>query len=326
MTVKPTHADAAAVAKAVEILRKGGLVAFPTETVYGLGADAANPQAVQKIFIAKGRPADHPLIVHIGSPGLLDDWAQNIPDAALKLAARFWPGPLTLIMQKRPRVPLAVTGGQQTVALRIPDNPVALGLLREFGGGIAAPSANRFNRISPTRAEHVVAELGDSVDMILDGGPCSVGLESTIVDLTGSQPAILRPGHITRLQIEQLLQTPVVVKRRAQTKAPGMLEMHYAPIAPALLYPGDRIDSKIKQLAAQNKKVGVLIHTHSMNEAQNIHVIRMPLAELDYSRELYAALRRLDDLLPDIIVIEQPPDSEEWRAVNDRLGKAASSV
>lgn len=239
--MKPIFANDAAIDQAADLLRQGRLVAFPTETVYGLGADASNPDAVRRIFLAKGRPVDHPLIVHIPSVASLDAWALSIPQAAQQLAAHFWPGPLALILKKRPEVPLEVTGGQDTVGLRVPDHPVALRLLQAFGGGVAAPSANRFCRISPTLAIHVQEELGASVDMILDGGACQVGVESTIVDLSGSQPKLLRPGHITRDQIEAILQTKLLVSSQIeqadamQIRAPGMMAIHYAPITPALL-------------------------------------------------------------------------------------------
>lgn len=315
-------ANEAAITKAAAILRQGGLVAFPTETVYGLGADASNPEAVRKIFAAKGRPADHPLIVHIGSIELLPQWADQVPDAAYKLASRFWPGPLTMIMHKQARVPSVVTGGQQTIALRIPDNPVALRLLRAFAGGIAAPSANRFNRISPTRAQHVAAELGDAVDFILDGGSCRVGLESTIIDLTGDLPALLRPGDITQSQLEEVLQMPVTMPLQTAVRAPGMLELHYAPQTPALLYSGKLLHDKIRQLSEQQQRIGVLAHMQRVTADSDIHVIDMPASAQRYAQALYAALRELDAMHLDIILVEQLPDSEDWRAVNDRLAKA----
>jgi len=225
--MKPILANKAAIEHAALLLRQGLLVAFPTETVYGLGADASNPEAVRKIFQAKGRPADHPLIVHISSVDSLNDWAVNIPDAAKKLAAHFWPGPLALILNKKPDVPLEVTGGQETVGLRMPDHPVALSLLKAFGGGIAAPSANRFCRISPTQAAHVEEELGDAVDLILDGGSCQVGVESTIIDLSGKQPKLLRLGHITQKDIEAVLQTELIIvsspAEQTELRAPGMI-------------------------------------------------------------------------------------------------------
>ena len=200
----------ALLAEAVELLRAGELVAFPTETVYGLGADAGNPEALAKIFAAKGRPADHPLIVHVPDVAHLDQWAREIPDAAHLLAQAFWPGPLTLILKRQPTVPDLVTGGQDTVGLRIPHHPLALQLLKAFDGGIAAPSANRFGHISPTTAQHVREELGAAVALVLDGGPCSVGIESTIVDLSRGDPVILRPGMISAAQIDQALHQQVV--------------------------------------------------------------------------------------------------------------------
>ncbi|MDD1622255.1 MAG: threonylcarbamoyl-AMP synthase, partial [Methylococcaceae bacterium] len=233
--MKPTIVTPESIAHAAELLRQGELVAFPTETVYGLGADASNPEAVAKIFAAKGRPADHPLIVHIARAKQIDDWAEAVPEAALRLAEAFWPGPLTIILNKKAEVPLAVTGGQNTVALRVPANPVALQLLQVFGGGIAAPSANRFGHISPTQAKHVAEELGDSVACILDGGPCAVGVESTIIDLTDKHPAILRPGRITRSQLKAVLQTEIRLSAQTKIRAPGMMAVHYAPHTMALL-------------------------------------------------------------------------------------------
>ncbi|WP_031434385.1 L-threonylcarbamoyladenylate synthase [Methylomarinum vadi] len=325
MTIAPQTADLAAIQTAVEILRKGGLVAFPTETVYGLGADASNPEAVKKIFRAKKRPADHPLIVHIGRPEQLSDWAQDIPQAARELAAKFWPGPLAMVLRKQPNVPLAVTGGQQTVALRIPDNPVALSLLNAFAGGIAAPSANLYNHVSPTLAEHVVSELGDAVDMVLDGGACSVGLESTIVDLTGTQPALLRPGHITPRQLEEVLQCPVRVPQRTTTRAPGMLEIHYAPKTKARLCAAEQLAEEIVQLQKQRKRIGILSHRFGAGAAADVFVLRLPDEADEYGHALYAALRQLDNMKLDIILIEQPPDDDNWLAVNDRLRKATAA-
>ena len=327
--MKPIFANAAAIDQAVDLLRQGRLVAFPTETVYGLGADASNPDAVLRIFLAKGRPVDHPLIVHIPNVASLDAWALSVPESAQQLAAHFWPGPLALILKKRPKVPLEVTGGQDTVGLRIPDHPIALQLLQAFGGGIAAPSANRFCRISPTHASHVQEELGDAVDMILDGGACQVGVESTIVDLSGSQPKLLRPGHITRDQIEavlqtQLLLTPQVAQADAmQIRAPGMMAIHYAPITPALLCSATSLAAIIADLIKQGKKIGLLTcHTDLSNDSHLGAVIRMPAQADAYARVLYSSLRELDSLHLDLILVEQPPQTELWRAINDRLAKA----
>ena len=329
--MKPIFADDAAIDHAANLLRQGRLVAFPTETVYGLGADASNPDAVRRIFQAKGRPADHPLIVHISSIDSLNDWALTVPDAAQRLAARFWPGPLALILNKKPEIPLVVTGGQNTVGLRMPDHPVALRLLRAFGGGIAAPSANRFCRISPTQASHVEEELGETVDLILDGGACQVGVESTIVDLSGSRPKLLRPGHITKIDIEAVLQTELIIispqseqVNPLAIRAPGMMAVHYAPVTPAMLCPSDRLPEIMQELALRNKKIGLLAYQSKPVENRLTHIIRMPVQADEYAQTLYKSLRELDSLHLDIILVEQPPATEAWRAINDRLYKATS--
>ncbi len=325
MTTPADTADTAIITQAVTILKQGGLVAFPTETVYGLGADAGNPDAVQKIFDAKGRPSNHPLIVHVGKPEQLNDWARNIPRQAWRLAEEFWPGPLAMILEKAASVPLTVTGGQQTVALRMPDNSLALDLLSQFGGGIAAPSANRFNHISPTLAEHVRSELGDSVDLILDGGACSVGLESTIIDLTGSQPRLLRPGHISPQQIEQVLHVEVIAPQYSEIRVPGRLEVHYAPTTPTVMFPGDKILQQIENLTSQGKRFGILAHSQSFSGLQNCAAVPMPSDPETYAHDLYAALRQLDNQHLDIIMVETLPDDGEWLAINDRLIKATAS-
>ena len=323
--MKPIPADDAAIAKAAELLHQGRLVAFPTETVYGLGADASNPAAVRRIFEAKGRPADHPLIVHIADINKLSIWAESVPEAALRLAARFWPGPLAIILKKKASVPLEVTGGQDTIALRIPNNPVALRLLQTFGGGIAAPSANRFKRISPTQASHVAEELGDVVDMILDGGPCQVGVESTIVDLSGPQPILLRPGHITRQQLEDVLQTELIILQHPEQstlRAPGLMAVHYAPVTKAMLCAGEDLPDIVQSLTAQGQKIGLLGYQQAIRAHLQLHSIRLPQQAEAYAQALYAALRELDRLQLDLILVEQPPETEAWRAINDRLNKA----
>lgn len=338
--MKPVVADANAIGYAADLLSQGRLVAFPTETVYGLGADASNPNAVAGIFKAKGRPADHPLIVHIADIDSLGDWASTVPDAALKLAEQFWPGPLAMILNKQPQVPLAVTGGQQTVGVRIPNHPVALALLKCFGGGIAAPSANRFCRISPTLAEHVSEELGDTVDMILDGGACQIGVESTIIDLSGSKPRLLRPGHITRMEIEAVLQTKLMTPPASnaapdpdrlsantpalEIRAPGMMTVHYAPTTPAIRCSAEQLPDNIRQLIADGNKVGLLSYQLEIAEAGQIRVLRLPEQAARYAQSLYAALRELDSLQLDVILIEQPPQTDAWRAINDRLSKATA--
>jgi len=320
----PTPVTPESILYAAELLRQGQLVAFPTETVYGLGADASNPEAVARIFAAKGRPADHPLIVHIASPEQIDDWAEDAPDSARKLAHAFWPGPLTIILNKKAKAISAVTGGQNTVALRIPANPVALDLLRAFGGGIAAPSANRFGRISPTQACHVAEELGDSVACILDGGSCSIGVESTIIDLSDEHPAILRPGRITRSKLKAVLQTDVRLSSKSQIRAPGMMAVHYAPNTMAMLCPAESLITMIDELCAKGKNLGILAFSPAMAETPCEHLIRLPEQAENYETALYSALRELDNLQLDMILIEQPPENEAWAAVNDRLGKATA--
>lgn len=318
----PTAVTPASIQHAADLLHQGKLVAIPTETVYGLGADAANPEAVGKIFQAKGRPADHPLIVHLAYASQMKEWAADVPETALRLASAFWPGPLTLILPKKSTVPAAVTGGQDTVALRVPDNPVALWLLRVFGGGIAAPSANRFGRISPTTAHHVAEELGDRVDCILDGGPCEVGVESTILDLTDAQPTILRPGRITRSQLEEVLQTEVGLKSQHKIRAPGMLAAHYAPHTPAYLCTTDTLLALLEERLGQNQQVGVLACGPVLASLPYPHCLSLPETAEAYEAALYAALRELDSLGLDSILVEQPPATEAWMAVNDRLSKA----
>ena len=331
--MKPIFADDAAIKLAAKLLTQGRLVAFPTETVYGLGADANNPKAINRIFHVKGRPSDHPLIVHIANIDNLNDWAVNIPDVAFKLAIQFWPGPLALILNKKPEVPLEVTGGQNTVGLRMPNHPVALQLIRTFGGGIAAPSANRFCRISPTQASHVEEELGATVDLILDGGACEVGVESTIVDLSGDIPKLLRPGHITHQAIESVLQKELILNSKYQdpesssgVRAPGMMAVHYAPVTRAILCPNGRLTDIIRIFSLQDKTIGLLAYEFNPPEKRGMHLLCMPEQADSYAQILYASLRELDSCGLDIIIIEQPPETPPWRAVNDRLGKATTHV
>jgi L-threonylcarbamoyladenylate synthase len=325
--MKPVVADANAIAHAADLLRQGRLVAFPTETVYGLGADASNPDAVAAIFKAKGRPADHPLIVHIADIDSLGAWASTVPNTALKLATHFWPGPLTIILNKQPHVPLAVTGGQQTVGIRIPNHPVALALLKSFGGGIAAPSANRFCRISPTQAAHVYEELSNSVDLILDGGACQVGVESTIIDLSGNRPRLLRPGQITSQEIADILKTDINIlqaSKPTKIRAPGILEVHYAPSTPAILCPSEQLPDRIRLLQNRGKKCGLLSCQLEITETSQLRVLRLPQQADAYAQQFYAALRELDRLQLDFILVEQPLQTEPWQAINDRLKKATT--
>lgn len=321
-------ADNAAIAHAAQLLQQGGLVAFPTETVYGLGADAMNATAVARIFAAKGRPADHPLIVHIAAAAQLSAWAETIPAAAYALAEAFWPGPLALVLHKKASVPYAVTGGQETVGLRVPNHPVALQLLQQFGGGIAAPSANRFCRISPTLAAHVEEELGAAVDLILDGGACQVGVESTIVDLSGLQPRLLRPGQISVeainavLHCELLLPETLQHSTQAEIRAPGMLALHYAPDTAARMYVSGELPELLTALQQSTKKIGLLHYTELTAGLTPGYVLRLPNNPEQYAQLLYSALRELDHQQLDLILIEQPPSNSLWRAINDRLSKA----
>ncbi|MEN8260296.1 MAG: L-threonylcarbamoyladenylate synthase, partial [Pseudomonadota bacterium] len=244
---------------ATRLLRAGYVVAFPTETVYGLGANAANPRAVRRIFEIKGRPPDHPLIVHLPDADRLDFWAGEIPDAAWRLTERFWPGPLTIILKRR-FTPLEVTGGQDTVALRVPDHPVAQALLHAFGGALVAPSANRFGRVSPTTAEHVREELGVTVDMIVDGGPCRVGLESTILSLVGDTPMVLRPGAVSHTELENALDGPILQRAssNAEIRAPGMLASHYAPATQFEVWPAETLWRRADDLAKTGSTVAIM--------------------------------------------------------------------
>lgn len=327
MPAIPTSSE---IERAAAILRAGGLVAFPTETVYGLGADASNSAAVAKIFAAKGRPQDHPVIVHLGSIELLPQWARAIPPAAQKLAAAFWPGPLTLILERASGVPDCVTGGQDTVGLRIPGHPVALELLKAFAGeeggrrysGVAAPSANKFGRISPTTAEHVRAELGDAVDCVLDGGECGVGIESTIVDLSRGRAVLLRPGEITPAQIAAVLGADVELPDAAAPRVSGALDSHYAPRTPLHLVAAAELPARLAAL--RGKKLAVLARAAAPAGLKEVSWQTAPRAAAGYAHELYASLRRLDALGCAAILVETPPSAPEWQGVNDRLRRASS--
>lgn len=310
--------------KAAALLRQGGLVAFPTETVYGLGADAANADAVAKIFAAKGRPADHPLIVHLPGDDQLDRWARDIPDAAFELAEAFWPGPLTLILKRRGHVIDAITGGQDTVGLRVPGHPLALELLRAFGGGIAAPSANRFGHISPTTAQHVRDDLGDAVAMVLDGGACPVGIESTILDLSGEQPTILRPGMIVAADIGRVLGRMPSAGRAQSPRVSGSLDAHYAPRTPLVLLPPDAIVFAVREALAKNERLAVLAPMPCPISDERIAWRQAPAEPGSFAHELYATLRALDALACTRIVVQRPPAAEAWRAIADRLQRAAA--
>lgn len=324
-----------AIREAAALLRAGDIVGMPTETVYGLAADALNPEAVNKIFAAKGRPADHPLIVHLPSAEHLPRWAASIPKDAIALARAFWPGPLTLILQRAAEVPDEVTGGQDTVGLRVPSHSIALALLQVFGSGIAAPSANRFGRISPTTAAHVAHELGERVEMILDGGPCQVGIESTILDLSRDEPEILRPGAITADDIARVIGRRPKVRGEAaraaaavedESAAPrvsGSLAAHYAPATPLRLLPAILLVEEAAELAGEGSRVAVLAHRCADPGDSRITWIAAGSDPAAYAHDLYAHLRALDALGADFILVEAPPADPAWAAIADRLGRAA---
>ncbi len=290
-----------AIARAAAVVRSGGLVAFPTETVYGLGADAGDAAAVGRIFAAKGRPADHPLIVHLGSALAIDAWAVDVPRLARVFAERFWPGPLTLVLRRAAGVLDAVTGGQGTVGLRVPSHPVALALIAASGRALAAPSANRFGRVSPTTAQHVVDDLGADVDLVLDGGACAVGVESTIVDLSGDAPAILRPGGLAREALEAVAGCAVPV-RATGVRASGTLDSHYAPRAALRVVEPAALASALAAARA--------LGTH-------VEVVAPEAATL------YAALRDADRRGAELILVARPDETGMGLAVADRLRRAS---
>jgi L-threonylcarbamoyladenylate synthase len=336
---------------AVEALARGELVALPTETVYGLGADAANPDAVARIFAAKGRPADHPLIVHVAKNADLEHWAIDIPVVTQKLTDAFWPGPLTLILKKSAKVPAAVTGGQATVGIRCPAHPMAQKLLQEFSrlgsGIIAAPSANKFGHVSPTTAQHVRDEFGDDL-MILDGGACEVGIESTILDLsrmkTLKRPVVLRPGAVTPEMIrdvlgEMPLQPDDIPAEKSsgvarQPRVSGSLAAHYAPMTPLKLVDAVALQKEMDTRLGKGQRVAVLAFSTKprvkpspvgvgVRNARSLVWISAEADAAGYAQSLYANLRTLDAAQTQIILVEAPPGLPDWAAVNDRLGRAA---
>lgn len=317
MIVGPEHVEQAA-----EVLRRGGLVAFPTETVYGLGADASNADAVKRIFAAKGRPADHPLIVHLSNASDIDRWAVDVPPAARVLAARCWPGPLTMVLGKAPWVPPITTGGLDTIGLRVPNQALALSLLRAFGGGVAAPSANRFGRVSPTRPEDVAAEL-DSVELILDGGPCRIGVESTILDLTVTPAQILRPGGVSADELEEILGMAVARHPTGPARAPGMLEVHYAPSARVELVDASALALRAREWREQGERVGVIVPA-DVEIPAGVEVLGVASSAEAYAHALYAWLRSCDARQVTVVLAVPPSEAGIGAAVRDRLRRAAA--
>ena len=329
--------EQAAIEAAARLLEAGELVAFPTETVYGLGADAQNPNAVRAIYRAKGRPENHPLIVHLTPGADVAYWSSDVGADAQKLIAAFWPGPLTLILPRAARIPDTVAGGQQSIGLRCPAHPVAQALLYSFQGGqggIAAPSANRFGHVSPTTAAHVREEFAGSplVHCVLDGGQSAVGIESTILDLTRGRPVLLRPGHVSSMQIAEVLGVMPAQPDAAAPRASGTLESHYAPQTPVAIVDGGEIVEMLERLHAGGWRVALMHHIPQARPADAsgagavaAQIVRTALQAdpVAYGHDLYAALRRLDHADADLIIVEAPPVLAAWHAVNDRLQRAA---
>jgi len=309
-------------ARAARLLREGRLVAFPTETVYGLGADASSAAAVARLYAAKRRPLDHPVIVHFAAAEDAFAWAREVPQAARKLATTFWPGPLTLILKRSPKAGDFVTGGQDTVGLRVPSHPVAQALLREFRGPIAAPSANRFGEVSATTAAHVREDLAAEADLVLEGGQSDIGIESTIVELSGGKAVLLRPGHIGASELEAALGEKLAERPAGAPRHSGGLERHYAPRTPAQLVAPHELDAQISKWLAQGSEVAVL--AFSRPDQRVDFWLRMPQDPVAYAQKLYAALRELDGAGCARILIETPPQEERWAAVGDRLRRAAA--
>ncbi len=305
--------------EAVSFLKNGELVALPTETVYGLAADATNEKAVSKIFSAKGRPSDHPLIIHLDSVDKIIDWVEEIPDSAKKLADYFWPGPLTMIFQKKKPVSDLITGGLETIALRVPKHPIALTVIKKLGSAVAAPSANAHKRTSPTKPEHVLKTLSGKIAAIVDGGSCSIGLESTIIDMTRAVPVILRPGAITRVMIEHVINTHIQEQLEHQQKVPGNMAIHYQPEKPLFLISME----EIKRRVSQEKNVAIMHHSDIL-KTKNATYYKMPKNKAEYARSLYETLYRIDSTDVDKIFVEKPASHNKWFDIHDRLYRASS--
>ncbi len=325
-------ASAAAIAQAAQALAGGELVAFPTETVYGLGADAGSDRAVAGIFAAKGRPSDHPLIVHVADASAVPLFASEVPPFAQKLMQAFWPGPLTLILPRRPEMAAAAAGGQASIGLRCPAHPVAHALLLACAqaqppvSGLAGPSANKFGRVSPTTAQHVGSEFGDEL-LVLDGGPCRVGIESTIVDCTRGVPVLLRPGTLTREQIEAACGERLRSVQELQLEAPrasGTLESHYAPQARVRLMDAKTLQTALDVLGPDAN--GIAVYSRAILQTRSAHVLRrrMPDDAAETARQLFAVLREFDAQGVRLIWVEVPPDGPEWEGVRDRLQRASA--
>ena len=331
LVIDPANIDQQKIDRAAEVIRSGGLVAFPTETVYGLGANALDPNAVEKIFDAKNRPAYNPLIVHVASTEEAKSLVESWPQAAELLAAKFWPGPLTLVLPKKSHVPPEVSAGLATVAIRVPRHPIAHALIAAAGVPIAAPSANRSNELSPTRAEHVRKSLGDAVDVLVDGGKTAEGIESTVVDLSQDRPALLRPGTITVEQIEELIgpleRSLFLASAGAPARSPGMMERHYAPKAELVLYKRDEVE-KFRGLMTHarehNLRVGAIAFANPPMHVDDLRLV--PVEPRSYAHSIYSTLHELDDAGCGLILVEQVPENADWEGVRDRLRRAAHSA
>ena len=322
--------DPQAIAQAARQIQAGELVGFPTETVYGLGADASNDAAVAKIFAAKGRPANHPLIVHVADAGQVEHYASSVPAFANRLMQAFWPGPLTVILPRKTGVANAAAGGQNSIGLRCPAHPVALAFLQACKTGVAGPSANRFGRVSPTHSQHVARELGDAL-LVLDGGPCAVGIESSIVDCTRGKPVLLRPGVLTRAQLEAACGEPVLdqdeltVSASAAPRAPGTLASHYAPHAKVRLMDAGPLQAALDLLGEDAAHIAIYARSSMRIRSANVLYRRMPDNALATAQQLFAMLRDFDDQGAKLIWIENMPDSAQWDGVRDRLMRAAAT-
>ncbi|MCX7553062.1 L-threonylcarbamoyladenylate synthase [Marinicella sp. S1101] len=308
---------------AANMLNKGGVVAVPTETVYGLAANAADEDALSKIFEAKGRPANHPLIVHIADASHLTHWARDIPPQAYQLAEAFWPGPLTLLLNKQPHISSIITGGLDTIGLRNPAHPVMLELLHLTQLAVAAPSANPYKKLSPTTADQVFETLAGKIDAVLDGGPCEVGIESTILDLSSEQPTVLRPGPITASQIANVLGTPVAVPENHDVAVPGNVEAHYQPSKPMLLLSTEQLKD---QLANRSDGTVCVYYSAELKDLMTDEDEVMSADKVAYAQSLYHTLYQMDQSAAQCIWLELPPSTDEWRDVHDRLNRAGSRL
>ncbi len=309
--------------RASELLRQGKLVAVPTETVYGLAANAEDVDAVKEIFAAKNRPSDHPLIVHIADKDRIQHWAENIPELAFQLAEKFWPGPMTLLLKKADNINSVVTGKLDTIALRVPDHPMLLRLLKQSNIGLAAPSANPYRQLSPTSADQVMDNMQGKIDAVLDGGDCQLGLESTIVDVVSNPIRILRSGPITANEIETFLGQPVITPATHTESVPGNVKAHYQPRAKLTLCDKEKL---FIALSNDNPKIGYIVYSDDFDKDQSEHIRHLPSDKYAFAKLLYKTLYEFDKVDIDEIWIERPPQTDEWQAINDRLARASAAT